>query len=200
MVQQRFQPPAKLFGRRPPPASRDYKAHDLGAKLTVGFEMLAARGGLFTPAAKVNGSSQVDRDAVPATTTADFTAACASGAEGAKFSNGSTASSSVVVGGAAAGGGDGGASTSINDGGGNGVELAESTLAPVTSSPSSTQSSLPAPLSATSTKPSGKRWDEFVANLSEKGYFRKNIEGSAEYTRPVHMTLLITNYSCFRSF
>jgi hypothetical protein len=44
LLQQRFQPPTKLFGRPPLPSSPDYKAHDMGAKLAVGFEMLAARG------------------------------------------------------------------------------------------------------------------------------------------------------------
>ena len=41
-VQQQFHP-GKLFGRRPAPSAPDYKAHDIGAKLAVGFEILAAR-------------------------------------------------------------------------------------------------------------------------------------------------------------
>lgn len=43
LSQQRFQP-GKKFGPRPSPSSPEYKAHDLGAKLAVGLEILAARG------------------------------------------------------------------------------------------------------------------------------------------------------------
>eukprot|EP00041_Stephanoeca_diplocostata_P013286 m.232676 g.232676 ORF g.232676 m.232676 type:complete len:779 (+) comp19282_c0_seq4:130-2466(+) len=43
LMHQRFEAGAAVFGRRPSPTSKDFKAHDLGAKLAIGFEILATR-------------------------------------------------------------------------------------------------------------------------------------------------------------
>lgn len=76
LVQQRFQPPTKLFGRPPAPSSPNFQAYDLGAKLAVGFEMLAARGG---------GNSRARSGEEPGAATATALSTSPSGVEWERF-------------------------------------------------------------------------------------------------------------------
>ena len=43
LSQQRFEAAPKVFGQRPHPGTQQAKEHDLGAKLALGFEILASR-------------------------------------------------------------------------------------------------------------------------------------------------------------